>query len=231
MSNYRVIFFDLDHTLWDYDKNSVEALSDLYEKYELKNTSCSSLNHFLDTFTKVNSKLWNNYNKGHIDREQIRESRFTNILKTYGINDKQMALSMSEEYIEECPKKTHVFPYTFDALNYLKQKYELYILTNGFDDVQQVKLSNAQLLPYFRGMITSDSSGHRKPSREIFHYALNLAGAVSSESIMIGDNPNTDIQGAHAASIDSVLFNPLRKKHQSTVKHEISCLSELMEIL
>jgi len=228
---YRVIFFDLDHTLWDYDTNSVEALSELYHKYELQNVDSLSLDNFLNTFTNVNNRLWNNYNKGHIDRDDIRKKRFLNILKTFGVDDEERSLKMSDEYIEVCPQKTNLFPYTFEVLEYLKAHYQLFILTNGFDDVQQIKISRSQLAPYFEGMITSENSGHRKPSKEIFDFALSQANAQNHESLMIGDNLSTDIAGAKNAAIDSVYFNPHKQAHKAETKYEICCLSELMEIL
>jgi len=231
MKQYQVVFFDLDHTLWDYDKNSVESLSDLFYKYELDQHKDISLDRFLSTFTTVNDKLWSNYNKGHIERDHIREHRFYNILKTFGIDNKNMSLDMSAEYIQICPQKTNLFPYAFEVLDYLKNHYKLYILTNGFDDVQQIKVTRSNLKPYFHGMITSDSSGHRKPSKEIFDYALQKANVSNHESIMVGDNLAADIIGAQKAAIDTVYFNPHQQKHKATINHEIQCLSQLMDIL
>ncbi|MTI20940.1 noncanonical pyrimidine nucleotidase, YjjG family [Fulvivirga sp. RKSG066] len=231
MQRYEVIFFDLDHTLWDYDKNSVEALSDLYIKYGLNDYKDVSLDLFLNTFTQVNEKLWSNYNKGHVDREHIRNTRFDSILKNLGIKNRSFSTDMSVEYIKECPQKTNLFPYTLDVLDYLQQKYRLFILTNGFDDVQQIKITKSNLKPYFKGMITSDGSGHRKPSKEIFEYALGHASAKSDKSLMIGDNLSADVKGAINASIDAVYFNPHKRAHKATINYEINCLSQLMDIL
>lgn len=231
MQKYEVLFFDLDHTLWDYEKNSTEALSDLYNKYELEKTDQVSLELFLKTFEKVNNKLWNNYNKGHIGRDYIRENRFLRILESFGIKDENMSNYMSEEYLSTCPQKTHLFPHTLDVLNYLQKKYRLFILTNGFNDVQNIKITRSNLSSYFEGMITSDSSGHRKPSREIFDYAMLQAKAKNHHSLMIGDNLGTDIKGAQTAEIDTVFFNPNKNKHKATINYEIDCLSQLMDIL
>lgn len=230
MQKYRTIFFDLDHTLWDYEKNSVEALSDLYHKYELNQAKEITLPAFLATFNKVNHKLWNNYNKGHINRDEIRKSRFDRILKNFGINNMEKSLKISEEYISICPTKTNLFPYTIETLDYLKERYQLFILTNGFDDVQHVKINASKLAPYFEGVVTSDS-GHRKPSREIFDYAVDKAKTSHEESLMIGDNLSTDIAGAHNAEIDAVFFNPEKRVHKATVSYEISCISQLVDIL
>lgn len=231
MQKYEVLFFDLDHTLWDYDKNSTEALSDLFEKYELEAAGDITLDHFLKTFEKVNTKLWNNYNKGHIGRDYIRENRFVQILETFGIKDENMSNYMSEEYLNLCPQKTHLFPYTLEVLNYLKERYRLFILTNGFNDVQHIKITNSKLDTFFEGMITSDSSGHRKPSKEIFDYAMLQAKTKNHQSLMIGDNLTTDIKGAQTAEIDTVFFNPHKNKHKAAINYEIDCLSQLMDIL
>jgi len=231
MKKYEVLFFDLDHTLWDYDKNSVEALSDLYHKYELSDYKSLTLELFLETFTKVNSQLWSNYNKGHIDRDEIRKKRFLNILKKYNISDESISLSMSDDYVRSCPLKTNLFPYTHEVLTYLKDKYTLYILTNGFDDVQKIKITESNIASYFDGMITSETTGHRKPSREIFDYAVKTAKSTNQASLMVGDNLSADIGGAQKAEIDTVYFNPNKLSHKAQVNHEISCLSQLMDIL
>lgn len=231
MSKYQAVFFDLDHTLWDYDTNSSELLTELFYAYELDQASSFGLNYFLDTFIQVNNKLWNNYNKGHIDREEIRSKRFANILKAMGIRNDELALELSDVYIDRCPRKTNVFPYTYEVLDYLKEKYPLFVLTNGFNDVQEIKLSCSKLSPYFQGVITSESSGHRKPSREIFEFALSQAKSSHHNSIMIGDNLSTDIAGAAGINMDTVFFNPHKKPHKAEISFEIDCLSQLMRIL
>jgi len=231
MKKYKALFFDLDHTLWDYEKNSSEALTDLYNKYELHKNEALSLESFLETFTEVNFKLWSNYNKGHINRDDIRKKRFHDILKKYGRVDESITLSMSDDYVKSCPLKTNLFPYTHEVLGYLKEKYTLYILTNGFDDVQAIKITESKIAPYFEGMITSETTGHRKPSKEIFDFAVSTAKSTNQTSLMVGDNLTSDIGGAQKAEIDTVFFNPKRFEHKANVNHEISCLSQLMDIL
>ena len=231
MQKYRVILFDLDHTLWDYEKNSHETLNELYNNYKLKTLCGFSFDQFHDRFGQVNSGLWRQYDHGLIDRSTIRQERFNRILKHFRVKDPELALRMSDDYLNLCPTKTNLFPYTHDVLGYLKQKYDLYILTNGFDDIQQVKILNSNLQNYFSGMITSETIGHRKPSKEIFNHALEVAGSTSENTLMVGDNLLADIQGAKSASIDSVYFNPLRKLHRENIHLEINCLSQLMNIL
>lgn len=233
MSAYQVILFDLDHTLWDYETNSVETLRDLYHHYDLPGRAATSItfDHFMDTFNTVNDGLWNNYNKGHIDRDVIKNRRFKDILATYEVKDEALCTSLSADYISMCPTKTALFPHTHDVLQHLGARYDLYILTNGFNDVQNIKLDHSGLRPYFKGMITSETCGHRKPSMEIFKYALTTAQAQAHQALMIGDNLKADILGAHKVSIDTVYFNPKAHTHKQQPTYEIRCLSELTKLL
>lgn len=231
MQKYSVIFFDLDHTLWDYDKNSSETLTDLYHNYKLHELGGVSLDAFLKQFGKVNNNLWDQYNKGEISRETIRNERFERIFKSMNIEISDQALKMSDDYISLCPLKTHVLPHTYDVLDYLKSRYELYILTNGFNDVQEIKIDKSNLRNYFRGMITSESAGYKKPSREMFQFALQSANCSAHETIMIGDNLKTDIYGAMNAEIDAVFFNPHGIDHRYDPHYEITSLNELTNIL
>ncbi|MBL6447034.1 YjjG family noncanonical pyrimidine nucleotidase [Fulvivirga sp. 29W222] len=231
MQKYKVILFDLDHTLWDYDKNSRETLNEIYINYKLKTLCGFSFDQFNYRFSKVNSGLWRQYDHGLIDRSTIRKERFNRILNHFRIQDSELALRMADDYLNICPTKTNLLPFAHDALSYLKQKYDMYILTNGFDDVQEIKLSKSNLKSYFSGMITSETIGHRKPSKEIFNHALEVAGSACHNTLMIGDNLLADILGAKGASIDSVYFNPLQKEHRESIHLEINCLSQLMNIL
>lgn len=231
LKKYTTIFFDLDHTLWDYEKNSMETLKELYYEYGLSERPKIQLAEFYTVFDKVNQKLWANYNKGHIGRDDIRNQRFKKILKEFGIRHDPMALDISDEYIKRCPKKQNLMPHAETILNYLSSDYTLCLLTNGFNDVQGIKLKSSGLDHYFQYVITSESSGHRKPSKEIFEYSLNLASTKPSQAIMIGDNLNADIFGAKRAAIDQVFFNPNRMPHTQQVTHEIDCLSRLSDIL
>lgn len=231
MRNYRVIFFDLDHTLWDYDRNSHETLNDLYHNYKLHTLGGFSFDQFFHRFGEVNSGLWSQYNQGAIDRSVIRDQRFRRILNHFKVRDPELAVRISDDYLMQCPAKTHLFPYVHDVLQYLSSKYQLYILTNGFDDVQEIKLSRSNLTSYFRGMVTSETIGYRKPSREIFEHAMHVASAGAEESLMIGDNLRADVLGARNASIDSIYFNPTGAGHNEDIHLEIKCLSQLMNIL
>ena len=231
MKNYRHIFFDLDHTLWDFDKNSSVTLVELYHSYQFANLNLFSEVDFVNKFHEINKHMWSLYNVGKIDKKEIRENRFRRILIALGCNYLQIPEDIADVYLLECPKKKHVMPFTFEVLNHLKQKYKLHIITNGFNDVQAIKLESSNLTSYFDQVITSESIGCKKPDKRIFEHAIISAGAITEESIMIGDNLDTDILGAREFSMDQVYYNPSKSKHDHQVTFEISCLTELMELL
>ncbi|GAB3331226.1 YjjG family noncanonical pyrimidine nucleotidase [Marivirga atlantica] len=231
LKKYKHIFFDLDHTLWDYEKNSAEALNELILKYKLLELGVPDNNHFLETFDWVNRGLWDDFNKNRISRDAIRSQRFLKILDHYAIKDSILSENLSDEYLMLCPTKPYVLPYTFEVLEYLKPKYQLHILTNGFNDVQYIKLENAKLNTFFDTVVTSDSAGYKKPMASIFKYAIDKADARMNESVMIGDNLQTDILGARNFGMDQIYFNPDKKVHEASVTHEIGCLSDLKLIL
>lgn len=230
MKSYKHIFFDLDHTLWDYERNSNEALGELFLKYQLNERGINSSEHFNLCFEKVNHSLWSDYNKNRISRAGIREQRFLRILNQFKIDDKDLSNKLSTEYLMLCPTKPHLMPYTFEVLDYLKENYILHILTNGFNDVQKLKLEKSRLNTYFSTVVTSDSAGYKKPMTSIFKFAIDRAEARKNESIMIGDNLQTDILGARNFGMDTVFFNPKKEKHKSSVTHEIDCLSQLKSL-
>ncbi len=231
MNRYDAIFFDLDHTLWDYETNSRSTLCELHEEFGLEKKYGIGGQQFLEHFGKVNHSLWDLYNKGEIDREHIRERRFRDILQAWYVENKLLSDTLSDEYIRRCPRKTSLFPHATEILGYLAGKYPLFILTNGFDDVQEVKLTNASIRQYFRQVITSETTGHRKPSREIFSHALTCANVNPDKSLMIGDNLHADIAGALNSGWHAAYFNPARHRHSFTPHYEISCLSEVRNIL
>ncbi len=230
-SLYKHILFDLDHTLWDFEKNSEEALFELYDRYEFKRLGTFTNLKFATAFKEINASLWEQYNRNEIGKEFLRTARFSMALNTLGVNKKDIPHDIGEVYLELCPVKGHVIPYAFEILEYLQPRYSLHIITNGFDDVQDIKLTRSKLKDYFEYVITSEKVGFKKPSREMFEKAVALLGADKKECIMVGDNPETDIQGAINAQLDVIYFNPEKVLHKLPVTHEIQCLSELKHIL
>ena len=227
---YKCILFDLDHTLWDYEMNSREALSELYIDFELEKNGVEE-EKFLSTFYVINNELWDQYDRGLLHRDVIRNERFHKILLALGVNDYEMSLALSHEYIEISPKKKNLIEGCKETLDYLHPKYPMVIVTNGFDEIQSTKLSSSGIDHYFKGIITSARAGHKKPAKEIFEFALSETNVSPHEAIMIGDNLLTDIAGAVNAKIDTVFFNPNKIQHQTVVSHEIETLRELMNFL
>ena len=217
--------------MWDFEKNSTETLADLYRQYELVAFNLFSELTFIEKFRQVNTHLWDLYNRGKIDKMEIREKRFYTIFTDLGLMPGQIPSDFGEVYLQSCPKKSNIMPYAVEALDYLQGKYELYIITNGFNDVQEIKLTSANIKKYFKEIVTSESAGSKKPQREIFEYALNLSKAEVSKSIMVGDNLQTDIKGARDVNMDQIYYNPKDLSHHEEVTYEINCLSELSNIL
>ncbi len=228
---YRCILFDLDHTLWDFETNSTETLRELYDQYQLMERGITSLPHFIETFVEVNTNLWDQYDSGKISREKIRFERFDGILKKLGVDDFDLSLKLSDEYVMQAPKKNALMPNALETLAYLHERYALTIITNGFEEIQATKLSSSGIHQYFKSVVTSARAGHKKPAKEIFNFALAEIGFSPDEAIMIGDNLATDIGGARNASVDTVFFNPHKKAHQDQPSYEIHDLKELMSIL
>ncbi|HTH56663.1 MAG TPA: YjjG family noncanonical pyrimidine nucleotidase [Cyclobacteriaceae bacterium] len=227
---YKCLLFDLDHTLWDYETNSRESLSELYIEFGLKNRGVDET-QFLDKFYIINNELWDLYDRGLLHRDVIRNDRFHRILTALGVDDYEMSLDLSNEYIAQSPKKKNLMDGCKETLDYLCLKYPMLIVTNGFDEIQSTKLSSGGIGHYFKSIVTSARAGHKKPAREIFEFALNEGNIAPHEAIMIGDNLLTDIAGAINANIDTVFFNQNKIKHGTSVNYEIQSLRELMNFL
>ena len=225
------IFFDLDRTLWDFETNAYKTLSELYEEHALRKKGISDVDVFIDNYKMHNERLWELYRDGKVEKDVLRSRRFKLTLQDFGIDDDCLASELGDQYIQKCPLKTHVFPFTYEVLDYLKDKYHLHIITNGFEEVQYVKLEQSKLLHYFEQVVTSEQVGVKKPNPEIFRYALVKAFCKPDESMMIGDDLPVDILGAKAMGMHQVYFNPEKTAHQESIDFEISCLSQLQGLL
>jgi len=231
MNKYTHIFFDLDRTLWDFNKNSEASLNLLYRDYQLQSTFGSFL-FFKSRFEYHNGKLWNAYYQDRIKKEVLMYRRFYLTLKEAGKDNLELAKDLSADFIEISPLQTRTFPHAHETLSYLKKKgYNLHIITNGFNEVQSKKLANCKLDSYFTHLITSENAGANKPSKLIFDYAMQQTGAKPNNSIMVGDDLKTDIAGARSSHIDQIYFNNLNIKHNSDITYEINDLIELKTIL
>jgi len=231
MKKYKCILFDLDHTLWDYETNAGEALLDLYHHHNMEARGATSFSFFAEAFFRINNALWDQYDAGKIHRDVIRQERFHMVFQAVGVDDYALSLQFSEDYVRESPKKKNLVPDALPVLDYLRTKYPLFIITNGFEEIQGTKVSAAGLSSYFKCIVTSERAGSKKPSKAIFDYVLTRYGFRASEAVMIGDNLLTDIQGAINAQIDPVFYNPSRLQCPLPIKHDIAGLIELKNIL
>jgi len=231
VKEYRHIFFDLDHTLWDFEKNSTETLEDLFEKHRLKELGISSKQKFLTRYHCHNEMYWEFFQKGKIKREDLRRLRFRDTLADFEMVNDELVKILSESYLEILPTKTNLFSDTIEILDYLKPKYALHIVTNGFEEVQYKKIRNSDIEKYFRYIITSEMAGYQKPDKLIFKYALEKTNAEIPESIFVGDNIKADIDGAKSIGMDHVFYNPNKTPHKERVTFEITKLSQLRDIL
>jgi putative hydrolase of the HAD superfamily len=228
---YRHLFFDLDHTLWDADTNSAEALKELFQKYELQNRGITSFDVFVAKYKEINEKFWEDYAKGKVNKQTLRYKRFFLTLNHFDIKSYDLSYILSEAYVALAPTKSRLQPYAHEILRYLTSRYTLHIITNGFQDAQYEKLNASNIKKYFKHIITAEKAGYKKPSKAIFDYSLHLTKAKSDESLMIGDNLEIDILGARSAGIDQVYYNLDNKTHDENVSFEICSLLELKGIL
>ena len=228
---YKHLFFDLDHTLWDHQSNADETLADLYQDYQLFKFGAFSERSFQDTFHKVNHALWHDYHQGKVDQHFIRNERFKKVLSTLGVTDFEEYLEIGAAYLHRCPRKGYLMPYTLETLQYLDSRYSMTIITNGFEEVQDVKLANSGISKYFDLVITSEKAGWLKPHKGIFDYALSQVKVDRTECVMIGDNPDTDISGARDAGIDQIYYNSRGLKNGQRATFNIDSLRDLKSLL
>ena len=229
---YKDLFFDLDHTLWDFETNSKETIQELYTTHRLAELGIVDFDEFYSTYSAHNHRLWDRYTKGFIKQEELRWKRVYLSLLDFKVANEALAKEMSLAYLEILPNKKHLFPYTIEILEYLKQKdYKMHLITNGFESVQFKKIKNSGLQDYFIEVITSEASNSLKPQKEIFEYALKNAKASVEKSIMIGDNEFADIQGGINMGMDTVFVNHIQAIPTIPATYTITHLKELETIL
>ena len=211
---YKHLFFDLDHTLWDFETNSKETLHEVFHRNQLDKTLTNDFDGFHSSYSAHNKRLWDKYHHGLIKQDELRWKRMWHALLDYKNGSEPLARQLSVEYLEILPTKQAVFPYTKEILDYLRGKnYTMHLITNGFEQIQFGKLQNSGLTKYFTHVVTSEKAMSLKPHKEIFEFALQLANAKKEESIMIGDNLDADIKGAMDAGLDTIFVNHI---HEST---------------
>jgi putative hydrolase of the HAD superfamily len=231
MKQYRHIFFDLDHTIWDFDKNAEETLYELYDIYRLNEIGLPSAGVFIETYTRNNHQLWAEYHTGKITKEALRKTRFKKTFLDLGLHSDLIPLSFEEDYVQLCPTKTNLFPHAHETLQYLQNKYTLHLISNGFKESSELKIGNTNIGSYFQNIIISEIVGVNKPDKAIFEHALNLASAEKNESLMIGDSLEADVYGALNFGMDAIYFNPFNAPKPDDVPMQITHLKELVLML
>ncbi|MES2574626.1 MAG: YjjG family noncanonical pyrimidine nucleotidase [Bacteroidota bacterium] len=225
--NITDVFFDLDHTLWDFEKNSALAFETVFKLQNLE----IDMTQFLPIYIPMNREYWERYRKDEISQKELRFGRLKDTfdLLKFNIEDDSIVL-LSEQYIYYLPTYNHLLEGTIEILDYLKTKYNLHIITNGFAEVQEIKMNNSDITHYFKTITNSQMAGVKKPDSFIFEYALNLAKTKKENSIMIGDCIEADVQGALDAGLDAIFFNEINTPVTANIK-QINHLLELKKYL
>lgn len=228
---YRHLFFDLDHTLWDFEANARATLVELYDSLDLRSRGVDDFDRFHRIYLDYNEKLWEKYRKGFIRQDELRFKRMWLSLLDFKIADEKLAEEMNTRFLDLLPTRTILFPHAKEILDYLvDKKYEIHLITNGFEKTQHSKLHYSGLAGYFKEVITSEISNSLKPNKEIFDFAFQKTGALPAESIMIGDSIEVDIEGAINAGIDQVFVNHHRISTAIKPTYMVNSLKELEEI-
>ncbi|MEJ2583732.1 MAG: YjjG family noncanonical pyrimidine nucleotidase [Robiginitalea sp.] len=217
------IFFDLDHTLWDFERNSALTYGKLFEQHAIP----LPLEEFLAHYVPLNLQFWKKYREGRITKEKLRYERLKSVFDRMGFPVSDSVIhQLSESYIDQLSSHTHLVPYCLETLDYLKGKYRLHIITNGFEEVQFRKLRNSGIDTYFREVVNSDRAGVKKPDPRIFRIALEATGIQPESGVMIGDNFEADIKGARSVGLQALHFNV----HQEPDHQICPIIQDLREI-
>lgn len=224
------LIFDLDDTVWDYQQNSNDALNELCESYSLDKHGINP-EEFIKIFRVVNNGLWDQFDRGEITRDIIRKERFPAVFERLSLDLNGVAMQMQDSFMQLCSAKPKLVEGVHEVLDKFGSKYNFHILSNGFDEIQFIKLRAAGVEHYFDHIITSGRAGFRKPQPEIFDFTLSEIGATKDDCIMIGDNPVSDIEGAFRYGIDQVYYNVHQKECAITPNHTITDMNELLQIL
>lgn len=221
------VFFDLDHTLWDFDRNSAMTFEKIFQIHNIN----VHLSDFLAVYEPINLEYWKLFREDRIDKASLRYGRLKNSFDKIAITVSDDVIHLlSEDYINYLPDNNYLLDGTFEILNYLKPKYNLHIITNGFHGVQHGKLEKSNIASFFKTVTTSEMVGAKKPNPKIFHHALELAGVAPHNSLMIGDNLEADVLGSMNIGLEAICFNIHGTELDSHVK-QVSNLLELKTYL
>ena len=231
MQHYKNLFIDLDDTIYDFSGASRESFRETYDLLHYERYF-DSFEHYLSLYEPYNLDLWRIYGEGKITKEELNRRRYSHPLECVGVNDQQLADTFCREALGRIPTKGPLMPGAMEILEYLRPKYNMYILSNGFKELQSRKMRTAGIDGYFDALILSEDIGVNKPNRELYEYALAKTGSKLSESLMIGDMFDTDIVGAANIGMEQMYYNPKEKKgHAFTPTYEVTHLLQIKEIL
>lgn len=230
MKNIKHLFFDLDHTLWDFDKNSAETLAFLFDKYRFNQLHQMDMELFIAQYHQVNRDLWELFNHNKINKHQLREQRIQQTFNNLGVEIQHIPATFNEEYISICPQKGNLFPHTIEILAHFSESHQLHILSNGFADIQAIKIASSGLAPYFKTIFTADTIGAKKPNRAFYNHVLHHLKTIAPHCLMVGDTLDADVIGAMNVGIKAVYFNPYQTTHNAKVDFEIQSLLALKDI-
>lgn len=218
------VFFDLDHTLWDFEKNS--ALT--FAKILKDNHVPVDYSRFVENYVPINHEYWELFREEKITKEELRYGRLQKTFESLEVSIEQSLIEiLSEEYLTVLPKNNHLFEGAFEILEYLQSKYNLHIITNGFQEVQNHKIKNSNLTPFFKTVTNSESAGVKKPNPGIFEFALQQANTTKEQSVMIGDCIDADVKGALNFGMDAILFS---QNNTLTIDENIKKIHHLLDL-
>ena len=218
------VFFDLDHTLWDFEKNSALTFQEILPAAKVS----VAIDYFLNVYIPINFSYWKKYREEKVTKKELKYLRLKETFDALKISvEDEVIHHLADEYIAKLPNYNYVFDGTFEILKYLKNKYQLHIITNGFEEIQTKKMKKSGIHDFFDVIITSESVGVKKPNKKVFEYALNKVNANASNCIMIGDNLEADIEGALNCGIQAIHFN---SENSNTIPKNITSIHNLLDL-
>ena len=230
--NIQHIFFDLDNTLWDHRKNAYLTIKDIFTKNDIEEKFQIDFEEFHKKYDEINENLWERLRDGVIDKEYLRNYRFYDTFRYFGVDDKALSDYFEDHFLDKILQYNELVDGAEDILKYLKEKeYSLHIISNGFQEVTERKCILSGIAPYFQTITSADSVGKRKPNPAIFEFSLQTSGASLEKSILIGDDWVADVKGAQNFGLDVIFFNALKENIEEPDLKIIQHLSEIKNYL
>ena len=231
MKRYRHVFFDLDHTLWDLRTNARDTLRELHAELDLPSHGVEDVAEFIEAYEEINEGLWRRYENGTIDKSVLRVLRFRNTLLRFGVRNEALASELGHAYLGRCPRRRALNPGVQELLDAIGSRYQMHVITNGFAEVQHLKLASSGIAHRFQVVLTSEEAGARKPDPRIFLEAMRRAGSGPDESLMVGDNVLADMAGARSVRMDHAHYTGSGDPADPHATYRIAHFNELRTML